>query len=180
MADDAIVTIDVSKFSTKRQQKLLDLLNDPKVQLMVNQITANAINRFVPMKSGALRASMEVTPTTISWGKDLKYARYQYGGEVYGPNLAGWLSKNEWGWRSRRGAKKHPMGRELGIPGSATLRPRFGLKYNTESIDVTFGYTTPGTKHHWDNLYTYQPKMKANQEITRLLKRICKQRGLNV
>lgn len=164
MANDATVTVEVAKFSTKKQQKLLSLLNNPRTQAEINQITGNAINKFVPMKSGALRASMEVTPTTISWGNGLAYARYQYGGEVYGPNLPIVRKGTIVGWYSIKGMKKHPTGRELGIPG--------------EWMGWRFGYTTPDTKHHWDKLYTYQPKRKANLEITRYLKRLCKQKGL--
>lgn len=160
----ATVKIEVSKFRTKRQQELLKMLNDPKVQKQVNTYIADAITPFVPMKSGRLRRSRIVGPKSISWGRGLKYAHYQYAGEVYGPNFPIIKGGNIVGWYSTPGMKKHPTGRELGIPG--------------EWMGWTFGYTTPGTQHHWDKAFTYQVKLKTNQEVTRYLKRECKRRGL--
>lgn len=160
------VTIQLDRFRTTKQQKLLKLLNDKGVREEVNERIKDSINEFVPMKSGALRKSARVTANTISWGTGLKYARYQYFGEVYGPNYPIMRQGTIVGWYSRRGMKKYPTGRELGVPG-------FWKGWR-------FGYTTPGTHHHWDEYYKYLPKMRTNLEITRLLKRECKNRGLRV
>lgn len=160
----ATVKIEVDKFRTKRQQQLLKMLNDPKVQKQVNRYIADAITPFVPKKSGKLRRSVIVGPKSISWGRGLKYAHYQYEGEVYGPNHPIVKRGTIVGWYSTPGMQKHPTGRELGVPG--------------EWMGWKFGYTTPGTQHHWDRAFTYQAKLKANQEITRYLKRECKSRGL--
>lgn len=164
MAGQPVVRIFLNRFRTNKQRELLAMLNDKSVKLQVNEIIKDGMNEFVPMKTGALRASAQVTPESISWGKGLKYGRYQYGGEVYGPNFPIIKGKTIVGWYSKPGMKKYPTGRELGVPG--------------EWMGWKFGYTTPGTKHHWDRLFTYQPKMKANLEVTRLLKRECKKRGL--
>lgn len=183
MADSATVNIQLERFRTDKQQELLKLLNDKKVQKQVNVYIKDAINEFVPMKSGALRRSAIVTHKSITWGRGLKYARYQYYGEVYGPNypivqggtLSGFFRVGGkrypvfnggtiTGWYSIPDMKKHPTGRELGVPGMWR-----GWR---------FGYTTPGTHHHWDNEFKYQVKLKTNQEITRYLKRECKERGL--
>lgn len=174
------INITVSQFQTKKQEKLLKMLNDKAVRKHVNTIIKDAINPFVPKKSGALRRSARVTHKSITWGQGLPYARYQYGGEVYGPNLPGVIADAP-AWKSRRGMKKHPTGRELGKPGSARLRPLWGEAVESlpDSMVYTFGYTTHGTHHHWDKYFTYQPKMKANLEITRYLKRECKKRGLS-
>lgn len=177
------VKIELERFRTKRQQQLLKMLNDPKVQKQVNRYIADAITPFVPKKGGKLRRSVIVGPKSISWGRGLKYAHYQYEGEVYGPNypivqggtLAGFFRAGGrrypifnggtiTGWYSIPGMTKHPTGRELGVPG--------------EWRGWKFGYTTSGTRHHWDRAFTYQVKLKANQEITRYLKRECKSRGL--
>lgn len=159
------VNISVEGFRTKKQQKLIALLNDKSVQKDANIIIKDAINKFVPMKSGALRRSAVVTHKSITWGRNLKYARYQYGGEVYGPNFPIMSGGKIVGWYSRPGVKKHPTGRELGVPG--------------EWLGWKFGYTTPGTHHHWDQHFKYLSKLKANIQITRMLKKECKARGLN-
>lgn len=165
MAEEFEVTIEVTKFRTKKQEKLLEMLNDDNVREHVNTVIKDGINKFVPMKSGALRASAKVTPTTISWGSGLEYARYQYGGEVYGPNHPIIRQNRIVGWYSTPGVQKHPTGRELGVPG--------------EWMGWKFGYTTKGTHHHWDQYFRYLPKLKANIEITRYLKKECKRRGLS-
>ena len=162
--DDATITIDVARFRTKKQEKLLAMLNDDNVREEINSRIKDAINKFVPKKTGALRASATVTPDSIVWGQGLPYAHYQYMGEVYGPNHPIIRNGRIVGWYSTPGVKKHPTGRELGVPGYW-----MGWK---------FGYTTSGTHHHWDQYFRYFPKLKANIEITRYLKKECKRRGL--
>lgn len=165
MPDIPIFTLEVEQFRTKKQKKLLEMLNDKNVKAEVNVRIKDAINRFVPRKSGALRASARAYPDYISWGEGLaQYARYQYYGEVYGPNRPIIRQGRIVGWFSTPGRPKYPTGRELGIPGYWK-----GWR---------FGYTTKGTHHHWDRYFTYFPKMKTNLEITRYLKRECKRRGL--
>lgn len=164
MPDIPVVTIDVAKFSTKKQQKLLQLLNDKQVRTEVNTRIKDAINKFVPKKTGALRNSARATSDYIVWGEGLEYARYQYGGQVYGPNHPIVKGGRIVGWYSTPGQRKHPTGRELGVPG--------------QWMGWRFGYTTHGTHHHWDQYFRYLPKMKTNLEITRYLKAECKKRGL--
>ena len=160
----ATIKIEVQKFRTTKQEELLKLLNDKQVRKQINTLIKDAINPFVPMKSGALRRSAIVTHLSITWGRGLKYGRYQYYGEVYGPNYPIVRDGAIVGWYSKPGVKKHPTGRELGVPG--------------EWRGWRFGYTTPGTQHHWDKKFTYEVKLKTNQEITRYLKKECKKRGL--
>ena len=164
MPDIPIVTIDVERFRTRKQQELLKMLNDKGVQTQINTMILDAINKFVPKKTGALRRSGSANSQYISWGEGLQYARYQYYGEVYGPNHPITVGGIIVGWYSTPGVKKRPTGRELGIPGYWK-----GWR---------FGYTTKGTHHHWDKYFTYVPKMKTNLEITRYLKKECKRRGL--
>ena len=166
MAREPVIRIFLSRFRTTKQKELMRMLSDKGLQKELNKIIANEINEFVPMKSGALRRSIDVTPESISWGKGLKYGHYQYAGRVYGPNHPITRKGKIVGWYSTPGMKKHPTGRELGVPG--------------EWKGWRFGYTTPNTGHHWDKYFTYGPKLRANQEITRRLKRECKARGLKV
>lgn len=165
MPEIPIITLDVAQFRTKKQEKLLQMLNDNRIKIGINTRIKNDINRYVPRKSGKLRASAKVHPDYISWGEGLApYARYQYYGEVYGPNHPITRGGNIVGWYSTPGQRKHPTGRELGVPGYWK-----GWR---------FGYTTPGTHHHWDRYFTYYVKQRTNLKITRYLKKECKARGL--
>lgn len=157
------ISIEVSRFRTKKQEKLLKMLNDDNIRANVNLRIKNDINRFVPKKTGRLRNSAHVTPDAIIWSTP--YAHYQYMGEVYGPNRPIIRQKTIVGWYSTPGVPKTPTGRELGVPG-------YWMGWR-------FGYTTRGTHHHWDKYFTYYLKMRTNQKITRYLKKECKRRGLN-
>lgn len=156
------------------------MLNDPKVLIEVNKFIGKAITPFVPKKTGALRNSIRINPKSISWGgRNFQYAHYQYMGIVYGPNFPGAINGSP-AWKSSKGkGSKYPTGRELGKPGSAMLRPIWQEGTPVQGrLLYKFGYTTPGTRHHWDKAFTYQVKLKTNQEVTRYLKRECKRRGL--
>ena len=172
--------INVQKFRTKKQEKLLTLLNDKQVRKTVNVYIKDAINPYVPMKSGALRDSAYVTPYSIVWGRGLKYGGYQYRGVIYGPNLPIAINGSP-AWRSRKGIKKHPTERMIGdFTGVLDLKPlwQIGEPKVDGSLSYKFGYTTPKTTHHWDTKFRYFVKLKTNLEITRYLKRECKRRGL--
>lgn len=173
------IQISMEQFRTDRQQKLLKLLEDKTVQKQCNDILKNFINYFVPMKSGALRRSAIATPNLIYWGRKLPYARYQYGGQVYGPNLPGAINGTP-AWRS--GTPKHPTGRELGkFYGELSLFPVWQKgKHVKGPLIYEFGYSEPGTGHHWDKKFSKDRRWKAqaNREITRYIKKECKNRGL--
>lgn len=165
------------------------MLDEPEMRTRINYFIGSEINRFVPKKSGTLRASMHVEPDKITWGNGkTPYARYQFVGEVYGPNYPGWANGIA-GWRSPKGkGSKHPTGRKLGESGSGTFRPNWVLengKYrraniNDPDINWTFGYTTPNTQSNWTDVYKGKLKMNTNKRITEYLKNECKMRGLSV
>lgn len=158
------MTVD-SSYSRNTWKYLKTLLDDQQVRIKINEMIGKAINPHVPRKSGALQDSMEIFPDRIVWGRGLPYAQYQYGGQVYGPNYPIMRNGIIVGWFSRKGVKKHPTGRELGVPG--------------EWRGWKFGYTTPGTAHHWIDVYQWNLRSKTNKEITNFLKRECKARGLS-
>lgn len=166
----SVIDIDVSEFKTTKQQKLLKMLNDKRVQKQANEILKDYINHFVPKHHGALRRSAVATYESISWGHGLAYGIYQYEGEIYGKNYPIIRGGRIVGWYSKPGVKKHPTGRKTQPYDPAN-----------EWKGWPFGYTTPGTGHHWDRLFNKDRrwKAKANIEITRYLKRECKERGLN-
>ena len=166
MSDYPKVTLKVSKMidATDLQQKLLNLIGNSEVKRGVNQIIGERANKYVPMKSGALRSSMHVTPTKITWGEGLDYAHYQYNGVVYARNIPISSLGTIIGWYSKPGVSKVPTDRELGVPG--------------EWKGWTFGYTTPGTEHHWiDGMMRNERRAMMNQ-ITNYLKREAKRRNI--
>lgn len=118
---------------TVLQQKLFAITSNQDTRREAHRILGEMCNPYVPKKSGALRASMKAYPQTVRW--EVPYAHYQYMGEVYGPNIPIITKGTIVGWYSIPGQKKHPTGRELGVPG--------------EWMGWKFGYTTPNTKHHW-------------------------------
>ena len=151
-------------FSRKTNEYLDKISRDPSVLTHINEIVGNAVNQYVPMLTGTLRGSMRADEIGVHW--TTSYAHYQYIGEVYGRNKPLSLHGTIYGWRSPPGLNtKHPTGRILGTPGY----------WN----GWTFGYTTPGTQHHWDEIYTTNAwtsgtnfKAKVNMEITQYVKRI--------
>ena len=178
------VKVGTKQFSRKIE-KLRKMLNDKEVRTDINRFIADAIQPYVPKKSGKLRRSLYVGPNVISWGRGVPYAQYQFGGEVYGPNYPGIEEDGSGGWRSA--VVKHPTGREIGsYKGIVYLRPKWQLKdgncVRPESftpIPYEFGYTTDGTRHHWTEVYQWKLKSDTNKVITRYLKQECKKRGLN-
>ena len=162
------VNIQLERFRTKKQQKLLAMLNDKSVQKQCNEILKNYINKFVPMESGALRRSAIATHKSITWGRGLTYARYQYEGDIYGPNIPIIKGGKVIGWFSR--PPKYNTGRKM-----------TAYTYGNDLLNYHFGYNVPGTKHHWDEEFnkSIRWKNRANIDVTLYLKKECKDRGLD-
>lgn len=167
----SVIRFEVNVPITNLQQKLSYVLENKETGRGVHQILLDMVTPYVPMKSSALRESAVVYPKFVRWTTD--YARYQYYGEVYGPNFVGWTSPATWEWRSA--SVKYPTGRELGIPGTALLKPRFGLQYNKSPIQVRFGYTTQGTAHHWGEKMMQEKSRGFTIRVTNLLKKRAKE-----
>ena len=183
----------VSAGYSRKANELLALLNDPSVQTQINFKIGNAVNQFVPMKSGALRHSMWADSNGVHWSTP--YAHYQYEGVVYGPNIPG-LINGVGGFRSP--SKKYPTGRKLGgelywdmvspafVKTGARVRK---ANANDPDFPWVFGYSTPGTTDHWMKMYSGSQwkggageggiKAKTNLDITKFLKAECRKRGLN-
>ena len=154
------VRVRVKSNRTPLQRKLLAVVDNDTTRRGINQIIADMANEYVPMQSGDLRASVgRVGPKTISWSAE--YARYQYYGQVYGPNFPVIQGGNVVGWYSPE--KKYPTGRELGVPG-------FWRGW-------TFGYTTPGTGHHWIDKMMANDKRTMQLRITAYLKKRAREVG---
>ena len=151
--------------SRKSQEFLTKVAHDPTVLTHINEIIGTNLNQFVPMRTGTLRGSMHAEADGVHW--NTPYAHYQYEGTIYIVNHPIFNKGRIVGWKSDPGeGTKINSGRELGVPGYLA--------------GWTFGYTTPGTKHHWTEAYTNNQwgmggaglKAKINKEITQYIKKI--------
>lgn len=154
------VRIKMSPINTVLQTKLYNLVGNKEVMREAHRILGEMCNDYVPMKTGELRKSMIAYPQSVVWTSP--YARYQYEGEVWGPNKPIIQGGVIVGWKE--GEPRHPTGRELGIP--------------HEWMGWQFGYTTPETGHHWfDKAMENGGRRAYSLRITGMLKR--KARALN-
>lgn len=156
----------IDNFSRKTLEYLNKVENDSAILEHINNIVGTHLNQYVPMQSGTLRGSMHADENGVHW--TTPYAHYQYMGIVYEDNKPIFNRGNIVGWKSPPGkGTKRPSApvRMLGVPGYL--------------LGWTFGYTTPGTQHHWDEIYTTNSwrtgsnvKAQINMEITNYVKRI--------
>lgn len=162
LTNDGFMSIDIDdNLLSLKVQRMLKKLNDPGLRTDINKYIGTQLNQYVPQGDGrnhssgkSLRDSMEADEFGISWSTP--YAHYQFEGVVYEPNMIGFDAGGNVIWRSKKGSTKSPTNRELGTPGVAVLTPQFGQQYVSDVEDIywEFGYTTPGTRSHWDQLYT--------------------------
>lgn len=84
-----------------------------KAQCFVDSECIRYMDKYTPMRTGALIRSAALG-TKIGSGRivyNSPYARYQYYGEIYGPNIPVYKDGELMGWFSP--PKKHPTGREI-------------------------------------------------------------------
>lgn len=84
-----------------------------KAQRFVDSECIRYMDKYTPMRTGALIRSATLG-TKIGSGHivyNSPYARYQYYGEIYGPNIPVYKDGELMGWFSP--PKKHPTGREI-------------------------------------------------------------------
>ena len=153
MAKGAIrIRVRADNTQTKLQQKLETLLNDTETKKGINRQILRFINEYVPYRANGesdhthLRDSVRINEKSISW--NTPYARYQYFGEVYGPNFLVVID-DEPKWRSPKGKPKYPTGRSI-------------------------QYHTPGTSGEWDKVAWQNDRRRINYAITMYLKRRAK------
>lgn len=168
------IKVNTQNVETALQKTLKTIVTDEQTLKGVNTIIADAAEKYIPLgKTGNLSNPKYRTigPKTITWGTGLGYAKYQYYGEVYGPNRPRFEKGNTSrivGWYSPE--LKYPTGRTLGTP-------RF--LYNRKGQVVwKFGYSTPGTRHHWvAEMWDHDSRI-VNIKITKYLQRRKKELGL--
>lgn len=158
----------------KYQEELISRLKSDDFKRDVNQILLDEARaqHYIPHKSGALERDGKVRKDGVVYTKE--YAQYQYWGKVYGPNLMAFkLMKfkgqpfgTEGLYRSPKGKKKYPTGRNIG------------------SIDATWeqggyiwklGYSSPGSHAKWLHVAYENNKRSISLKITNMLKRRLKQ-----
>lgn len=84
-----------------------------RAQCFVDSECIRHMDKYAPKRTGALIRSATLG-TKIGSGHivyNSPYARYQYYGEIYGPNIPIYKDGELMGWRSP--PKKHPTGREI-------------------------------------------------------------------
>lgn len=98
------------EWSAQRQKTALK-----KAQAFIDNECIRHMMPYTPMRTGALHNSA-VLGTKIGSGHivyNSPYARYQYYGVVYGPNIPIYVNGVLEGFYSRRGVKKQPTDRRL-------------------------------------------------------------------
>ena len=154
------VRIHANMPNTVLQKKLFDLIGNKEVMRETHRILGEMCNDYVPMKSGELRKSMHPYPQSVVW--TAPYARYQYEGEVWGPNKPVIKDGVIVDWE--KGEPRYPTGRELGV--------------QHEWLGWKFGYTTPGTGHHWfDKAMENGGRRTYSLRVTNMLKAEAKKRN---
>lgn len=147
---------------TELQKKLLGLVNNEKAMRETHRILGEMCQPYVPDgRTGGLRRSMKVYPSAVKW--ETPYAHYQYTGVVYAPNYPIMDGDTISKWRSPAGRRKRKTDRELGVPG--------------EWKGWTFGYSTPGTTHHWfDKAMEGRGKNNFSVAVTKMLKKMAEKK----
>lgn len=104
------VNISLENFNVDDIINKLELVTkDETARLAISNTLAKKCNPYVPMQSGTLADTHEVSAEGVRYTQP--YARYQYYGEVYGPNIPIVENGIIVGWFSPPEQKKHPTGR---------------------------------------------------------------------
>ena len=103
----ASITVGV-KISDALKRKVAEI-NNPTTMLAIHNNLARMCDPYVPMQEGNLAQQTVITPESVTYTQP--YARYQYYGEIYGPNIPIYEDGIIIGWFSRPGVKKQPTGR---------------------------------------------------------------------
>ena len=106
-----MATIKITPKISKALQDRISQLNDAGTMLAIHQNLAKRCDPYVPMDEGALSQTTIITPKEVRYVQP--YARYQYYGEIYGPNIPIKQDGIIVGWFSPPGRKKHPTGRQM-------------------------------------------------------------------
>lgn len=142
----------------KGVKNIIALSKNPNVMKQIAGKAIDLITPYVPKDSGALQESAHVIyhekQVQIVWGDKKigargnpteKYARYQYEGEVYGPNIPIRVNGILVGWRSPKGeGSKYPTGRRLTYKSpTAMAHWTDAIKRGTKEFNELVAYAEP-------------------------------------
>lgn len=86
-------------------------INNPTTMLAIHNTLAKRCDPYVPFLEGPLSQTAVITDKEVRYVQP--YARYQYYGEIYGPNIPIKEGDEIVSWFSPLGQKKHPTGRMM-------------------------------------------------------------------
>lgn len=86
-------------------------INTSQTMLAIHNQLAKMCDPYVPMQEGTLAQTVQISPESVTYTQP--YARYQYYGEIYGPNIPIKENGEIVGWWSPPEQKKHPTGRYM-------------------------------------------------------------------
>ena len=101
------IKLDVSDALKKKFSEL----GNHTTMIAIHNTLAKMCDPYVPFREGPLSQSAVVTDKGVTYIQP--YARYQYYGEVYGPNIPIKEDGMIVGWFSPTGQPKHPTGRKI-------------------------------------------------------------------
>lgn len=105
----ANISIHVQLNDALRQK--LEKINNPTTMLAIYNNLAKRCDPYVPMQEGALAQTAVISSKGVTYIQP--YARYQYYGEIYGPNIPIKEDGEIVGWFSPPGQEKYPTGRKM-------------------------------------------------------------------
>lgn len=157
--------------ATDRQLELLKKYGSNEVRRGINEIIADATEKYIPNDTGALASNVTIQADRIVYNSP--YAHYQWIGEIYGRNFIGKEVDDDGnivgvlGWRSKRGkGVKYPTGRMIG--------EQTGVyhDYATNTDWPINGYTTDGTGPYWTYTMWKNEANRVQNQITGYLIRL--------
>lgn len=142
--------------------KLENAPHNKGIMTYVHGTLARYCNDYIPMRDGNLRKSVAITYKYAEWhtgGKHGGYAHYQWAGVVYSPNYPVFRDGRVVWFYTPKDTHKTPTNRELGIEWEDPVRfPGW-----------TFGYTTPDTGHHWEQIMLAHKGEQFYDEVRRII-----------
>lgn len=133
--------------------RLRDLSNDETLMKRVHTIFAEMCDPYVPYgETGELSNNITITAKNVVY--NAPYARYQYYGKVYGPNIP-MIINGEGTFRSPAGKAKHPTGAMIGDKEGEVgwFKPWRSDTGDYSPFPYVYGYNRgvhPLATHHWD------------------------------
>jgi len=145
------ITTEVNINSKGVTSKIENLL-DENTMLQIQNLFAKVIDPYVPMDTGSLAHTIEVTSKGVKY--NVPYAHYMYIGLVYGPNIPIIENGEIVGWFSPPGkGSKYPTGRPINYDLSAH----------------------PLATSHWDQVAMQTQMTKFESDVKKILVRRAKE-----